>query len=609
MKVEICKCVVKVLVEQAKGGTFHNVTTANSKETVHTLKDLESYLLGIIPELMEIPPEENMGDLALPCYKLAKILHKNPKLIAEELKTAIQDRADKLGVERIETVNGYCNFFLDKKRYAEHCLKLLMGENYGIGKLGAGKTICMDYSSPNIAKNFHVGHLRTTLIGNSLYKIYDKLGYHVVRINYLGDWGTQFGKLVVAYEKWSSREVLEEKGIEELLRIYVKFHQEAETDSGLIQQAREWFVRMEQNDDVAISYWQWFKEISLVEFEQVYDLLGVSFDVWSGESIYRDKVPALIKVLEDKGLLIESRGAQVIDLSQYDMPPCLITKSDGGSIYHSRDMAAAIDRKQTYDFDKCLYITGMEQALHFKQVFQALQLMGYDWAADLVHVPYGLVSLDGEKLSTRNGNFIYAEDILKEAIGRALAAIQDKNPNLADKEAVSIKVGVGAVIFHDLFHQRIKNVSFSWDEVLSFEGSTGPYVQYTYVRAKSIIRKSKTLGLYVSDAGESDNSGREDIRILEINYHILTTGADYSLIKALAGYEEAVLKAAERNEPSIVARYVLSLATAFNRFYHECSILQAEKEERTARLLLTELTSKVLLDGCSLLGMECPEEM
>ena len=616
MKTEICKYVAKVLSEESNGETSYNEAGAKSKDSEQTLKESESlkksesYFLEMIPQLMEVPPEESMGDLALPCYQLAGILRKNPKMIAEELREALLPYVDELGIERIEAVNGYCNFFLDRERYVQSCLTQLMQEDFGIEKMGIGKTICMDYSSPNIAKNFHVGHLRTTLIGNSLYKIYDKLGYHVVRINYLGDWGTQFGKLVVAYENWSSRAVVEEKGIEELLRIYVKFHQEAKTDPALVQQAREWFVRMEQKDDTAVSYWKWFKEISLTEFERVYDLLGVTFDVWSGESVYQDKVPALAKELEEKGLLIESQGAQVIDLSSYDMPPCLITKSDGGSIYHSRDMAAAIDRKRTYDFDKCLYVTGLEQTLHFKQVFQALRLMGYEWAEDLVHVPYGLVSLDGEKLSTRKGNFIYAEDILKEAMGRALTAIQEKNPGLADKEAVSKKVGVGAIIFHDLFHQRIKNVNFSWDDVLSFEGSTGPYIQYTYARARSIMRKS---GSYEWENGSSEregsNCGREGNYDVEIDFLVLTVGADYSLVKALQGYGEAVEKAAERYEPSIVTRYVLSLAAAFNRFYHECSILQAEESERNARLLLTDLTSRVLRDGCSLLGMECPEEM
>ena len=558
-------------------------------------------VLGVVPyekimELMEIPPEESMGDLALPCYQFAAILHKNPQIIAEELQAAFRSSAEELGIKKIETVNGYCNFFLNREKYVNSCLRKLQQEDFGIERTGTGKTVCMDYSSPNIAKNFHVGHLRTTLIGNSLYKIFDKLGYHVVRINYLGDWGTQFGKLIVAYDKWSSKAEVEKKGIEELLRIYVKFHEEAETDPTLIEQAREWFVRMEKKDETAISYWQWFKEISLAEFERVYDLLGVSFDIWSGESHYRDKVPELVKELEEKGLLTESQGAQVIDLSSYDMPPCLITKSDGGSIYHSRDMAAAIDRKHNFDFDKCLYVTGMEQTLHFKQVFQAIRLMGYDWADNLVHVPYGLVSMDGEKLSSRNGNIVYAEDILQEAIRRALLAVEEKNPELTEKEAVAKMVGVGAIIFNDLFHQRIKNVSFSWDNVLNFEGSTGPYVQYTYVRAKSILRKGNKCGL----SGKSHE---------EIDYSALTEGADFSLVKALQGYGEAVEKAAERYEPSIVARYILTVAAAFNRFYHECPILQAGERERNARLFLTDVTRRVLRDGCNLLGMECPEEM
>lgn len=549
-----------------------------------------------ILELMETPPDENMGDFALPCYQFAKILRKNPQMIAKELQEAVQPHAEELGIQKVEAMNGYCNFFLSRENYVESCLSGLSEENFGIKKTGAGKTICMDYSSPNIAKNFHVGHLRTTLIGNSLYKIYDKLGYRVVRINYLGDWGTQFGKLVVAYKKWSSKDEVEEKGIEELLRIYVKFHEEAKLHPELVQQAREWFVRMEKNDETALSYWQWFKDISLVEFERIYNLLGVSFDIWIGESFYRDKVPALVKELTEKGLLTESQGALVVDLSSYDMPPCLIIKNDGASIYHSRDMAAAIDRKYKYDFEKCLYITGLEQTLHFKQVFQAIQLMGYDWTDRLIHIPYGLVSLDGEKLATRSGNIIYAEEILQEAIQRAYHAIEEKNPDLTEKENVTKKVGVGAVIFNDLFHQRIKNVSFSWDKILNFEGSTGPYIQYTYARAKSILRKGENY--------QTTNDKKK-----EVNYKVLTEGAAYSLAKTLQGYEEAVKKAADRYEPSIVARYILSVATAFNRFYHECPILQATEDERTARLFLTDLTQSILLDGCALLGIECPEEM
>jgi len=461
-----------------------------------------------------------------------------------------------------------------------------------VKKPGLGKTICMDYSSPNIAKNFHVGHLRTTIIGNSLYKLHEKLGYEVVRINHLGDWGTQFGKLIVAYKNWSSKEEVEEKGIEELMRIYVKFNTEKDAKPELMEEARAWFVKMEQNDEEALAIWNWFKEISMVEYERVYKLLGVSFDSYKGESFYRDKVPALVEELKEKRLLTESQGAKIIDLSAYDMAPCLITKSDGGSIYHSRDIAAILYRKKTYDFEKCLYVTGSEQSLHFKQIFKAIELMNYDWYDNLVHVPYGLVSLEGAKLSTRTGNIVYAEDILKEAMERAMKAIQEKNPSLADKEMVAKQVGVGAVIFHDLYNQRIKNVNFSWDEVLSFEGTTGPYVQYTYARAKSILRKS---------SGAQEN-GVSD-------YEVLTDDVSFGLVKTLLGYEAAITGAIERYEPSVVARYLITLATAFNRFYHECPIIQADDKEKQARLVLVDMVQRVIKDACSLLGIECPEEM
>lgn len=541
---------------------------------------------------MEIPPEETMGDLALPCYVMAKKLRKNPALIASELVDKLKEQKDALGIEKAENVGAYCNIYLKRDVFVKKCFEMLQKDHYGVTQSGVGKTVCMDYSSPNIAKNFHVGHLRTTVIGNSLYKIYEKLGYKVVRINHLGDWGTQFGKLIVAYKLWSSEEQVKEKGIEELLRIYVKFNDEAKNNENLIVEAREWFVKMEQNDPEALKIWNWFKEISMVEFERVYDLLGISFDSYLGESFYRDKVPALVEQLKEKNLLVESQGAQVINLEKYNMPPCLIIKSGGGSIYHSRDIAAILYRKEQYNFDKCLYVTGLEQSLHFKQIFTAIEVMGYDWSDGLVHIPYGLVSFAGEKLSTRNGNIIYAEDILKEAIERAYNAIIEKNPSLTDKDAIAKKVGVGAIIFHDLFNQRIKNVEFSWKEVLNFEGTTGPYAQYTYARAKSVLRKF----------GKQIETG-------EIDYTALTDDASYNLIKVLAGYEDAVMSAAEKYEPSIVARYVIALATAFNKFYHDCSILQAEDTEKMARLLLTDIVQKVLCEACGLLGMECPEEM
>ncbi len=543
-------------------------------------------------ELMEVPTDEKMGDYAIPCFALAKLWRKTPAVIAGEMKEALLPFMQELGIEKVENVGGYCNIFMNREKYVEAIMSKVGQENLGVKKLGTGKTICMDYSSPNIAKNFHVGHLRTTIIGNSLNKLHEKLGYEVVRINHLGDWGTQFGKLIVAYKNWSSKEEVEEKGIEELMRIYVKFNTEKDAKPELMEEARAWFVKMEQNDEEALAIWNWFKEISMVEYERVYELLGVSFDSYKGESFYRDKVPALVEELKEKGLLTESQGAKIIDLSAYDMAPCLITKSDGGSIYHSRDIAAILYRKKTYDFEKCLYVTGSEQSLHFKQIFKAIELMNYDWYDNLVHVPYGLVSLEGAKLSTRTGNIVYAEDILKEAMERAMKAIHEKNPSLADKEMVAKQVGVGAVIFHDLYNQRIKNVNFSWDEVLSFEGTTGPYVQYTYARAKSILRKS---------GGVQKNAA--------IDYSVLTDDVSFGLVKTLLGYEAAIAGAVERYEPSVVARYLITLATAFNRFYHECPILQADDKEKQARLVLVDMVQRVIKDACSLLGIECPEEM
>ena len=565
MKKKICQYLSKVLVEMPE------------EELMKT---------------MEIPPEEKMGDLALPCFVMAKKMHKNPMQIAAELVEKLNEQKDELGIEKVESVGAYCNICLKRDLFIKKCFESLQKDKYGVAQIGAGKTVCMDYSSPNIAKNFHVGHLRTTVIGNSLYKIYQKLGYNVVRINHLGDWGTQFGKLIVAYKLWSSEELVKEKGIEELLRIYVKFNDKAESNENLIIEAREWFVKMEQNDSEALEIWNWFKEISMVEFERIYDLLGISFDSYLGESFYRDKVPALVEKLKEKELLVESQGAQVIDLEEYNMPPCLITKSDGSSIYHSRDIAAILYRKEKYDFEKCLYVTGLEQSLHFKQIFTAIEVMGYDWSEGLIHVPYGLVSLAGEKLSTRGGNIIYAEDILKEAIERAYTAIIEKNPSLTDKEEIAKRVGVGAIIFHDLFNQRIKNVDFSWKEVLNFDGTTGPYAQYTYARAKSVLRKAGKM-----------------VEGSEIDYTTLTDDVTYNLVKALASYEDAVMSAAEKNEPSVVARYVISLATAFNKFYHDCTILQAEEKAKKARLVLTDMVQKILCEACGLLGMECPEEM
>lgn len=556
------------------------------------IKHLDGFSEKEVELLLEIPPESSMGDYSLPCFSLSKKLKKSPVIIANQLKSELESDRDKMVISDIQNVNGYLNIYLNKSSYIKHIFEKSYHLNMGISSESNGKVICMDYSSPNIAKNFHVGHLRTTVIGNSLYKIYEKLGYKVIRINHLGDWGTQFGKLIVAYKNWSSKDQVEQYGIEELLRIYVLFNSEAERKPELKEEARYWFSKMEQGEEEALSIWEWFKEISLKEYERVYHLLRVEFDYYTGESFYMDQVPALVTQLKEKGLLEESQGANIVSLEKYHMPPCLITKSDGSSIYHSRDMAAVLYRKKEYAFEKCLYITGLEQKLHFAQVFKAIEEMGYDWTDGLVHIPYGLVSLDGEKLSTRTGNIIYAEDILKEAVYRSSKLIAQKNSSLQDKEQIAEMVGVGAVIFHDLFNQRIKNVNFSWDEVLSFEGASGPYVQYTYARAKSILRKGNV----------------EKVNV-KIDVDMLMDEVSYELVKELSKYEDKIEEAASRYEPSVIARYVWGLATAFNKFYHDCNILNAEKRVKEARLVLVDLTQKTIKDAMGLLGIQCPEEM
>jgi arginyl-tRNA synthetase len=545
-----------------------------------------------IEQLLEIPPECNIGDYSLPCFTLSKKLKKPPFAIADQLKNDLGIDLDKSVIAELQNINGYLNIYLNKSNYIKYILAKANYPDFGISSEGDGKVICMDYSSPNIAKNFHVGHLRTTVIGNSLYNIFSKLGFKVIRINHLGDWGTQFGKLIFAYKNWSSKEQVENGGIEELLRIYVLFNKKAETNPKLYDEARTWFSKMEQGDEEALSIWKWFYEISLKEFDKVYNLLGVEFDYYLGESFYMDKVPALVAELKEKGLLEKSQGANIVNLEAYNMPPCLITKSDGSSIYHSRDIAAILYRKNEYHFDKCLYVTGLEQKLHFSQVFKAIELMGYEWAEDLVHVPYGLVSLEGEKLSTRTGNIIYAEEILIEAIKRSSQLIAQKNPNLSNKDQIAKTVGVGAVIFHDLFNQRIKNVNFSWDDVLNFDGTTGPYVQYTYARAKSILRK-----------GNIEKINRN------INTDLLFDEASYKLVKEISLYSDKVKEAATRYEPSVIARYVVSLATIFNKFYTDCNILNAEKNVKEARLVLVYLSQKIIKDAMGLLGIQCPEEM
>lgn len=541
-----------------------------------------------IADILEIPPKEDMGDFAFPCFQLAKVFRKAPNMIAQEIAEKIPQSED---LSKVAAMGPYVNFYVNKEIYVKEVLNKV-GSNYGASDEGNGKTICIDYSSPNVAKNFHVGHLRTTIIGNSLYHIFDKLGYKVERINHLGDWGTQFGKLIVAYKKWGSKEAVEEKGIPELLELYVRFHKEAEEDDSLNDQAREWFVKMEQGDKEALEIWEWFKDISLIEYKRIYKILNVDFDHYTGESFYRDKTAAVVEELKEKGLLEESEGAQIVNLEKYDMAPCLVTKKDGSSIYATRDLAAIFYRKNTYHFDKCIYVTGLEQKLHFAQVFKVVELMGYEWAKDqLIHVPYGLVSLEGGKLSTRNGNIIYAEDILKESVSKIREIIAEKNPDLKDKEDVAQKVGIGAIIFNDLYNQRIKDVTFTWEKIHSFDGETGPYVQYTYARAASVLRKTG-----ISEVGEIDAS-------------LITDDTSVALLKEIERFPEVIKTAAQRLEPSVVSRYVMAVAQAFNRFYHENQCNVEDENLMKARVKLVLIAKQVIKDALDLLGIQCPEQM
>ncbi len=544
---------------------------------------------AMVSDILEIPPKADMGDFAFPCFQLAKTLRKAPPMIAADI-------AEKIGdvdiLDKLEVKGAYLNFFIKKELFVKTMIENADVENFGSSDMGKGKTICIDYSSPNVAKNFHVGHLRTTIIGNSLYKIYSKLGYQVERINHLGDWGTQFGKLIVAYKAWGSKEAVEKDGVAELMRLYVKFHEEADKDDSLNDQARAWFTKMEHGDEEALDIWKWFVDISLKEYKGTYALLGMEFDHYLGESFYRDKTADVVKRLQDANLLEESRGAQIVNLDAYDMPPCLIMKKDGSSIYATRDLAAIFYRKDRWNFDKCLYVTGQEQKLHFAQVFKVVELLGNDWAKDsLVHIPYGLVSLEGAKLSTRSGNIIYAEDILLEAIDKVKGVIAEKNPDLENKDEVAKIVGVGAILFHDLYNQRIKDVSFKWDKVLNFDGETGPYVQYTYCRCASILRSID------HDANAT------------IDYSLLLDEEAIALLKEINRFPQVVKDAAEKYEPSVVARFAMDVAQSFSRFYNADRVNVEDATLRNARAKLVDMTKHTLKDALDLLGIQCPEQM
>ncbi len=544
-----------------------------------------------IVNFMEIPAKPEMGDYAFPCFRLAKTMRKAPNMIAADICSKIEE--NKI-FSKIEPVAAYINFFTDKSVYAAEVMESIakMGENYGTSEEGKGKTIVIDYSSPNIAKPFHVGHLRSTVIGSALYKIFEKMGYECVGVNHLGDWGTQFGKLIEAYKLWGSKEEVEEKGISELTRIYVKFHEEAEKDPSLDDRARAWFVKMQDGDEEAITLWKWFYDISIKEFERVYEKLGVKFDHYTGESFYNDKMATIVDELKEKKLLTESNGAMIVDLEDAKMPPCLIIRTDGGTLYATRDITAAIYRKNTYDFDKCIYVTAIDQNLHFAQWFKVIEKMGYDWSKDLVHVPFGLVSLEDGKLSTRKGKVVLMEDLLDEAVKKTMGIINDKNPDLPDKEKVAKEVGIGAVIFDDLYNGRIKDIVFSWDRMLNFDGETGPYVQYTHARACSVLKKAG----YVKGSAP-------------IDYSVLTDDASVDVCKMLANYSAKIKEAASRYEPSVIARYLVDLSQAFNKFYHDNVILTDDENVRNARLAVVDAVRLVIKSGLEILGIKSPERM
>lgn len=570
----------------------------NAKQ--HIAQRVEQALAAAFPEaqalpaaaeiegFLEVPPDRAMGDFAFPCFRLSKTLRKGPPMIAQAVLTALG--ADEW--TRAEVAGGYLNFFLNQEKYAVSLLGQI-DENYGRSDKGAGKTVCLDYSSINIAKRFHIGHLSTTMLGHSLKRIYEYLGWRAVGINHLGDWGTQFGKMICAYKRWGNKEEVEKGGVDAMTALYVRFHQEAETNPELEDEGRAWFKKIEDGDTEAVEIFNWFKAVTLKDAERVYDKLGVRFDYYTGESFYNDKMGRVIDELNEKGLLAESDGAKVVDLSEDNMPPCLILKRDGATLYATRDIAAALYRKDTFNFDKCLYVVAYQQDLHFRQWFRVVEKMGYDWAKQLVHVAFGMVSFEGESLSTRKGHVIYLDELLDRAVEKALAIIEQKSPNLENKEEVARQVGIGAVIYTDLSNNRIKDIDFWWDRALNFDGETGPYVQYTHARCCSLLRKAADAGV-APDAGDGSALADEEAR---------------ALLALLGRFPEVVEEAADKYEPSMITRYVTQLAGAYNKYYYEHRILDEDAAASAARVRMTQAVRDVIRRGLYLIGIEAPERM
>ncbi len=550
------------------------------------LQDVES---SEIEPLITVPKDPAMGDFCLPCFKFAKEMKKSPMILAQEIVSRIGAYNF---LEKAEAVGGYVNFTLNKKMVASAVVEKILseGENYGRSEIGAGKTVCIDFSSVNIAKPFHMGHLLNTVIGGALCRIYRALGYKVVGINHLGDWGTQFGKLIVAYKKWGNKEDIDKRGVRGLLDIYVRFHEEAEKDPSLEDEARAWFKKIEDGNKEALDLFGYFKEVTMKEVEKVYKRLNVTFDSYAGESFYNDKMQPVLDELEEKGLLETSDGAKIVRFEGDKMPPCLLVRSDGATLYATRDLAAAVYRKKTYDFYKCLYVVAYQQNLHFKQIFEVLRLMGKPWADDMVHVAHGMVSLEDGALSTRTGRVIFLEDVLNTAVAKAGEIIAEKNPDLENRELTAEQVGVGAAVFAMLFNGRIKDVVFDYDKVLNFDGETGPYVQYTYARCCSLLEKCAPEG------GDFNEDG-------------IANDEAYALVKALEKFPESVKAAGEKYEPSIVTRQIVDIAQAFNKFYFEHNIKDAAPAVKNARLALVGATKQVIESGLALLGIAAPQRM
>jgi arginyl-tRNA synthetase len=564
---------------------------------------IASYIASVVSmeeaevlRLMETPKDPKMGDIAFPCFQLAKTLRKAPPMIAGEVVEKIKpELLEKEPVADVQVVGAYINFFLDQEKVAHDVISTVLRERgeYGKANIGNGGNVPIDLSSPNIAKPFSMGHLRSTVIGNAMANLMEKLGYNPIRINYIGDWGTQFGKLIVAYKKWGSEEAVRKEPIKELLKLYVRFHEEAEQNKALEDEGREWFKKLEQGDEEAQALWKWFREESLKQFDKTYELMNIKFDSFNGEAFYNDKMDRVVTLLEEKGLLEESEGAMVVNLDEYDMPPCLIKKRDGATLYATRDLASALWRHDNYDFIKALYVVGGEQRLHFRQVFKVLEKMGYDWAKEMHHIPFGMMLKDGKKMSTRKGQVILLEEVLQQAIADVKKVIAEKNPNLANADVVARQVGVGAVIFHDLKNFRLNDINFSWEDMLNFEGETGPYVQYTHARANSILRKA----------------GYQEGNELSLQPGALEGAEAWAVVTLLRNFPTIIERAGEEFDPSLVGKYVIDLAQAFNKFYANVRVLAEDEAVKQTRLQLVAATVQVLHEGLRLLGLQAPSEM